>query len=90
MANGLHAVEALREARDRRPFDIAILDVQLPGLGGYEAISRIRTFDEDVRLMAISGLDPDPEDQELLQRQRVRFIGKPFSLGDVVDAILTK
>lgn len=90
VANGLHAVEALQEAMGRRPFDAAILDIRLPGLGGFEAIRRIRAFDPDIQLIAISGLEPDVENQDFLRQRRARFLAKPFALGDVVDALLTK
>lgn len=90
VANGLHAVEALQEALERRPYDAAIIDVQLPGLGGFEVIRRVRAFDPDIKLVTISGLEPDAEDHEFLRARRVQFVGKPFSLGDVVDAILTR
>lgn len=89
VANGTHAIQALREARGGRPFQAAILDVRLPGLGGYEAIGLIRSFDPDIRLLAISGLEPEGPDLLTLKEMRAAFLPKPFRLGDVVDALLS-
>ncbi len=90
VANGLHAAQALEEAREGLGFDAAIVDVQLPGLSGFEVIRRVRDTDPDIHLVSISGLEPDADDREFLRRTRTQFVGKPFSLGDVVDALLVR
>ncbi len=39
--NGREAVEAIRHA-DARRFDIVVMDVQMPEMGGFEATAAIR------------------------------------------------
>jgi CheY-like chemotaxis protein len=55
-------VEGLRLAHDRR-FDVALIDIGLPGLDGYEVAKQMRALDQDPPyLIALTGYG-EPEDQ---------------------------
>lgn len=56
-------VEALAALVGDRP-DIALVDIRLPGMDGYELAARIRALDPDqaIRLVAVTGF-ADPEDR---------------------------
>jgi CheY-like chemotaxis protein len=41
--NGAQAIEEFR----RQPFDLVLMDIQMPGMGGYEATSVIRELEKD-------------------------------------------
>lgn len=89
---GLHAVgagdgsEALQLARQRR-FDLLLLDLSMPGLGGLEVLRRLRTepsaASHGTAAIATSAeLDPARR-LELLQAGFCACMGKPLALADL-------
>jgi signal transduction histidine kinase/DNA-binding response OmpR family regulator len=68
---------ALSQARAERP-DIILLDLHLPGLSGFEVVTRIRKIPglEAVPVVAFSGKFVTPEERTLLTQQAVQFVGK--------------
>lgn len=53
-ADGEQALLRWREAQDREPVDVMVVDLALPGLGGLELIARLRQRDARCRLLAFS------------------------------------
>lgn len=45
VGNGQHGVEAFR----REPFDFVVTDLAMPGMNGYEAARRMRTFERGLQ-----------------------------------------
>src|SRR5262245_56694152 len=64
-----HSVEAVPDGREavaaaaRRDYDLAILDVQMPGMGGFEAARALRRGGPGGRAPRIVGLSGDPQDR---------------------------
>jgi CheY-like chemotaxis protein/nitrogen-specific signal transduction histidine kinase len=79
---------ALRQAEAERP-DIILLDLHLPGLSGFEVVSRLRQVPElaAVPVIAFSGKFVSPEERGLLTQQAVQFVGKygPVALNRLLD-----
>ncbi|MFI5340993.1 MAG: response regulator, partial [Candidatus Methylomirabilales bacterium] len=79
---------ALRQAEAKRP-DIILLDLHLPGLSGFEVVSRLRQIPElaAVPVIAFSGKFVSPEERGLLTQQAVQFVGKygPVALNRLLD-----
>ena len=78
---------ALNEIQ-RSSFDVLLLDVNLPGISGFEVLEHVRVIDPDARVIMISGMD-DP----YLARHAVASLGadlfmtKPCSPSDLRDAV---
>ena len=68
---------ALLRAQAERP-DIILLDLYLPGLSGFEVVTRLRQIPalEAVPVVAFSGKFVTPEERTLLTQQAVQFVGK--------------
>ncbi|MEM7144283.1 MAG: response regulator [Verrucomicrobiota bacterium] len=61
-SHGAATVEAYRRSMDEgRRFDVVVMDLSIPeGMGGAEAIQRIREMDSGVRAVVSSGYSNDP------------------------------
>jgi signal transduction histidine kinase/CheY-like chemotaxis protein len=68
---------ALSRAQGERP-DVILLDLHLPGLSGFEVVTRLRQIPglETVPVVAFSGKFVTPEERTLLTQQAVQFVGK--------------
>ncbi len=95
--DGVHITQAHRgedaiQAVGERSFDVAIIDVKLPGKSGLEVSHTIRQLAPRLPIVVISGYHygADPPIQEGIQRGAYQgFISKPFEL-DQVAALLRR
>lgn len=82
-ANGL---EALLHVKRGRP-QAVVIDLQMPRLGGLEAIPRIRAFDPSIAIVIASGmLDADVERKAMSLGVRA-VLPKPVMLPDLARAL---
>ena len=83
--DGETALEILRE--EAVPFDLALVDMHMPGLSGLETIRRIREGHPDLLIMLVSGV----EEADLSEFQHERlidgFVHKPFRMIDLKESI---
>ena len=81
--NGL---EALLQVKHARP-DGVILDIQMPRLGGLEALKRIHTFDANIAVVIVSGI----ADEEIREKARAfgakAVLEKPVVLSELLTAL---
>lgn len=86
--NGADAVIHLHDevARDR-PIDLIVTDLRLPRGSGAEVIAVARRASPATALVAISGFLEDPAVAERAARGELCFLSKPFSEGQLLDAI---
>lgn len=65
-------------------YDLVILDLTMPGLGGAKLLERLRELRPDLPVLLISGYtDQENAAAGLLRRPRVAFLPKPFTLADL-------
>lgn len=81
-ADGAEAVEGFRAARgEGRPYDLVILDLTVPGgMGGLEALSRLRAIDPRVRAVVSSGYSDDAAISEFRAHGFCAVLRKPYTL----------
>jgi DNA-binding response OmpR family regulator len=91
---GYEVVEApdgeagVRIARERHP-DLILLDLQLPKLGGMEALAEIREHDPHVSVVIVAAA-PDPAVlRRALDLGAVNFVCKPFDSAEI-DFVLDR
>jgi response regulator RpfG family c-di-GMP phosphodiesterase/tRNA A-37 threonylcarbamoyl transferase component Bud32 len=72
--------EALRKL-EGRPFDLVLLDVQMPGLSGLEVYQRIRaaSMPAHLKIILFSGYTPADEMAQVLSAGADDYLTKPFS-----------
>jgi two-component system CheB/CheR fusion protein len=91
VATAADGKEALREVADFHP-DVALLDVGMPGLNGYDVAAELRRHYENPSLVmvALSGLGQDSDKARALQAGFDRHFTKPVDvkvLGDFLAAV---
>lgn len=80
--NGEEALEKVREER----FDLILLDINMPGIGGMETCRTIRS-QSDVPIVILSIRNTEKEKVEALDAGADDFVTKPFSVPELLARI---
>ena len=86
-ANGLEAVEAQRTV----PYDLVLMDVNMPEMDGYAATAAIRALDGDaarVPIVAVTANAFDTDRDAALAAGMDDFISKPFRKDALLSLVL--
>jgi signal transduction histidine kinase len=88
VANGLEVLRAL----EAKPYDLILLDVQMPEMDGYEAARRIRALwanreTERPRIVAMTGNAMLGDRERCLEAGMDDYITKPVRLEELTDAL---
>lgn len=68
-------------------YDIIVMDIQLPGVDGYEAVRRIRAERIDVPILIVSGLNQAQSKVKAFSTGADDFLTKPFDNTELVARI---
>jgi Response regulators consisting of a CheY-like receiver domain and a winged-helix DNA-binding domain len=79
---------ALERARAVPPSAI-VLDVMLPGLGGYEVCRQMRAIPAlaEVPVVFLTARSPNEEENQEGELGPIDFVGKPFEPADLVELV---
>ena len=83
--SGEAALETFNDPATRP--DLVVLDLGMPGMGGYQCLERIRELDPKAKVLIASGYSPDDRPQEKVRRQAVGFISKPYSSRELLGTV---
>lgn len=81
--DGLQAIELYRSLRP----DITLMDLQLPRLGGVEAIQQIRADDPGARFVVLTTFDGDEDIFRALQAGAKAYLLKGMTLEELLATI---
>ncbi|MEJ8852234.1 response regulator transcription factor [Variovorax rhizosphaerae] len=65
----------------------AIVDVQMPGLSGFEVLARMRAANIHVPVILITASDDEALDRVAMAATAMRLLRKPFSSTELLAAI---
>ncbi|RJR21659.1 MAG: PAS domain S-box protein [Desulfobacteraceae bacterium] len=83
--DGAEAIDLYMKAyEEERPFDLVLLDLTVRGgMGGKEAMKRLRELDPKIRAVVTSGYDTDPVITDFARYGFLAAIPKPYSLDNL-------
>lgn len=76
--NGEEAVEMVRA----NSYDVVLMDIHMPGISGLEATKRIRSFDKEQTIFALTAVTLEDKMQEFDEAGFDDIISKPFKQED--------
>jgi PAS domain S-box-containing protein len=81
---GIKTIELCRQHPD---IDLVLMDVQMPGLDGYEAALRIREFNKEVIIIAQTAFALKGDREKAIGAGCNDYIAKPIKRGDLLEII---
>jgi PAS domain S-box-containing protein len=82
-ADGEQAVETYEESE----FDLVLLDMVMPRMGGRDCFRALKEIDPDVRTVLSTGYGFNVAAQEILDEGVLGFLPKPYTLNELARAI---
>jgi two-component system KDP operon response regulator KdpE len=78
------SAERALELVGQRPFDLILLDMNMPGMGGIEACRHLRTMLPHVGIVMVTVRDAEEDMVQALNAGADDYITKPFRFGELV------
>jgi two-component system, OmpR family, KDP operon response regulator KdpE len=82
-SRGEEALQQLRAAT----FDVVLLDINMPGIGGIETLRRIRAFAPRLPIIMVTVRDAEEEKVEALELGADDYVTKPFGMRELIARI---
>ena len=79
--------EGLALARSEQHFDVAIVDVMMPGIGGIETLDELRKLDEDLPVVLITAFASVENAIAAMKRGAFDYVTKPFKNEEVLVVV---
>jgi len=79
--------ELATRLNDARSFDIAILDLSLPGMDGIETLTRLRHRSPNIQGIILTGSATVPAAKAAIHLGVVEFLTKPCNRGELEQAL---
>ncbi|MFH1135339.1 MAG: PAS domain S-box protein [Pseudomonadota bacterium] len=84
-SSGEKALEIYAERRSE--IDLVILDLGMPGMGGYNCLREIRNINPQARVVIASGYALNGPVKKVMHAGAVGFLGKPYLLVDLLAQV---
>lgn len=78
--------EAVKLTRQLKP-QVVLMDVKMPGIGGFEATRKLIRIDPDIKVLILTVCDNDLYPARLLQVGAAGYLTKGVSMDEMVQAI---
>jgi len=79
-SRGEEAIQLLQS----QTFDIVLLDINMPGIGGMKTLTRVRSMAPRLPILMLTVLDGEEDKVAALESGADDYITKPFSIREVV------
>ncbi len=79
--------EAINLYKQHPGIDLVLMDIQLPGISGYQATEEILKMDEKARIVAVTAYATEEDKQKCLQTGCIDYISKPLRKETLLQKI---
>lgn len=83
----LESAEKALVELEARCFDVAIVDVVLPGMGGVELIGQMRSMSSGIKTIIVTGQGSREVEQRAREYGAFAYVEKPFSVKELTDVV---
>ncbi len=87
-AEAAHSAEEALFAAKRSLWDLAVVDINMPGMDGIEVCRRLRAMLPGIRVMIVTGRDAEEDPQRVAAVGAQRLLTKPIALAWLRDEVL--
>jgi signal transduction histidine kinase/ActR/RegA family two-component response regulator len=81
--NGMDAIKMVKENN----FEVILMDIHMPGISGIEATQKIREFDKDIPILALTAVTIDENLDDFYKAGFNEIIPKPFKPEEFFEKI---
>jgi len=81
--SGPEALERLKS----NPYDVMILDVRMPQMGGVQVLSEIRKVDPDIEVIIMTGYASVDTAKEIMKLGAYDYMLKPYQIDELIEKI---
>ncbi len=81
--NGMDAIKLIKE----NDFDLILMDIHMPGISGIEATQKIRSFNKDIPIIALTAVTIDENLDDFYRAGFNEIIPKPFKTEEFFEKI---
>lgn len=83
------ALRSLQDMRERKEPDVVLLDLNLPGISGLEALPFFRSTIPDARILVLTQSDREADVLEAIRCGAAGYLLKSANLDKIIDSIRT-
>jgi len=84
-ANGEEALQLYQESGSC--IDLVLLDISMPGMGGFHCLEKLLEIDSEVKVIMASGYFPDGLKNDPVKKGARGFLNKPFKVEVLLETI---
>ncbi|MCD6416688.1 MAG: response regulator [Planctomycetes bacterium] len=78
---------AVNYVENGEPIDCVMLDLRMPGMGGPEALERIRNYKRDIPVVLLTGYPEIALMHRAMQSGPITLLAKPVSRAQILEAV---
>ena len=88
MLHATNGAKAIAMAVEHSP-DLILMDIQMPGVDGLDAIRQLREIPEhhETPIIAVTGLARQFDTERCMAAGANEYLSKPYRMGDLVKSI---
>ena len=83
----VHCGEDVIEKVKKEKLSIVLMDLKMPGIGGYEAFKMIKKINPKIPIIFVTGSLPSDVEKQLKKVRFTRILYKPFDIEKLIKEI---